>query len=60
MNQLDNLGGAARELAHLGHATATGLAPVPMVIVVGMVALFAIIGLVVGGTGARPRGAHRA
>lgn len=62
MNQLDNLGGVARELAHLGHATATGLglAPVPTVIVIGMVALFAIIGLVVGGTGGRPRGAHRA
>jgi hypothetical protein len=29
-------------------------------IVIGTVALFAIIGLVVGGTGGRPRGAHRA
>jgi hypothetical protein len=62
MNQLDNLGGVARELAHLGQATATGLGltPAPTMIVIGTVALFAIIGLVVGGTGGRPRGAHRA
>lgn len=62
MNQLENLGGVARHLAHLAHSTATGLggAPVPLVIVLGMVALFAIVGLVVGGTGRRPRSAHRA
>ena len=61
MNQLENLGGAAKQLVHLVHSTFTGLgvAPVPLVIVLGMVSLFAIVGLVVGGTGRRPRGAHR-
>lgn len=62
MNQLGNVGGAAKQIAHLAHETATGLglAPVPTVIVVGLIALFALVGLVVGGAGRRPRGAHRA
>jgi hypothetical protein len=62
MDQLGNAGHAAKQVAHLVHATATGsgMEPVPTMIVVGLVTLFALVGLVVGGAGRRPRGAHRA
>jgi hypothetical protein len=62
MNELVNFGGAARQLARVAHETAigVGMEPIPMVIVVGMFALFALVGLVVGGAGRRPRGAHKA
>lgn len=62
MNQLGSFAGATEQLAHVVHETAIGVggAPIPMVIVVGLIALLALVGLVVGGTGRRPRGAHRA
>jgi len=62
MNQLGSFAGSAQHLAHVVHESAigVGMAPIPMVIVVGLIALFALVGLVVGGTGRRPRGAHRA
>ncbi|HEY4226189.1 MAG TPA: hypothetical protein VGM70_10275 [Pseudolysinimonas sp.] len=63
MDQLGNFGGVAKQVAHLAHENVTGIAgmePVPTMIVVGLVAFFALVGLVVGGTGRRPRGAHRA
>jgi len=62
MNQLGSFAESVDHLAHTVHETAigVGLAPIPMVIVVGLIALFALVGMVVGGTGRRPRGAHRA
>lgn len=63
MNQLGDFGGTAKQVAHLVHENVTGLIgmePVPTMIIVGLVALFAMVGLVVGGAGRRPRGAHRA
>ncbi len=62
MDQLGNFIGAAKEVAHVAHeqATAFGLAPVPTAIVVGLTAIFALVGLTVSGTGRRRRGAHRA
>jgi hypothetical protein len=61
MNQLGSFAGS-EQLAHVAHETAigVGMSPIPMVIVVGLIALFALVGLVVGGAGRRPRGAHRA
>jgi len=62
MDQLGNFAGAAKQVAQAAHeqAVAHGLAPVPTVIIVGLAALFALVGLVVGGAGERRRGAHRA
>lgn len=62
MNQLENFGNTAKELVHVAHQTTVGLglAPVPVMIILGLVALFALVGLVVGGNGRRPRGAHHA
>ncbi len=62
MDQLGNFGGAAKQVAHLAHenVVSTGFAPVPTLILLGVVALFALVGLVVGGNGRHPRGAHRA
>ena len=62
MEQLGAFAATAKQIAHLAHdqAGALGLQPIPTVIVVGLVALFALVGLVVGGAGRRPRGAHRA
>jgi hypothetical protein len=62
MDQLGNFAGAAKQIAQLAHehAIGLGLEPVPTVIIVGLVAIFALVGLVVGGTGRRPRGVHRA
>ena len=63
MDQLGNFGGAAKQVAHLVHENVTGIAGmelVPTMIVVSLAALFGLVGLVVGGAGRRPRGAHRA
>lgn len=62
MDQLGNIAGAAKQVAHLAHeqAAATGFAPVPTLVLFGVIALFGVVALVVGGTGRRPRGAHRA
>jgi hypothetical protein len=62
MDQLGNFAGAAKQVAQVAHehAAALGLAPVPTMIVVSLAALFALVGLVVGGTGRRAPGAHRA
>lgn len=62
MEQLANFAGAAKQVTHLVHdnATAGGLEPIPTAIIVGLVALFALVSLVVGGADRRPRGAHRA
>ena len=62
MDKLENLGGAAKQVAQLAHehATGLGLEPVPTAIVMSLIALFALVGLVVGGAGRHPRGAHRA
>lgn len=62
MDQLGNFIGAAKEVAHVAHEQATtfGLEPVPTAIVVGLAAIFALVGLTVGGTDRHRRGAHRA
>jgi len=62
MDQLGNFAGAAKQVAQAAHeqAVAHGLAPVPTMIVVGLAAMFALVGLVVGGADRRRRGAHRA
>jgi hypothetical protein len=62
MDQLGSFAGAAGEIAHLAHeqAAALGPLPVPTMIVLGLAALFALIGLVTGGVGRRRRGGHRA
>lgn len=63
MDQLGSIAGAAKQVAHLAHESAigtVGMEPVPTAIVMGLVALVALVGLVVGGTGRHPRGAHRA
>jgi len=62
MDQLGNYARAAKQVAHLAHeqVATTGFAPVPTLILVSVLALFALVGLVVGGAGRRPRGAHRA
>jgi len=62
MDQLGNMIGAAKQVAQVAHdqATTVGLEPVPTAIVVGLAAMFAMVGLVVSGTGGRRRGNHRA
>ena len=62
MDQLGNFAGAAKQIAQIAHehATGLGLAPVPTVIVVSLAAVFALVGLVVGGADRRRTGAHRA
>jgi hypothetical protein len=64
MNQLENLGAAANHLVHVVHESSTGagLAPVPTLIILSLAAMFALVGLVVGGRGRarQPRHAHTA
>jgi len=62
MDQLGNMIGAAKQVAQVVHdqATTVGLEPVPTAIVVALAAMFAMVGLVVSGTGRRRRGNHRA
>jgi hypothetical protein len=61
MNQLGSFAGSAQHLARVVHESAigVGMAPIPMVIVVSLMALYAMGVLFVGATGGRPRGAHR-
>ena len=64
MNQLENLGAAAKQIVRVVHesSTSVGLAPVPTMIILGLAAVFVLVGLVVGGRGRarRPRHAHSA
>jgi uncharacterized membrane protein len=64
MNQVENFGGAAKQLVHTVHevAVGSGLAPVPTMIILGLAAMFALVGMVVGGRarGRVPRHSHRA
>ena len=64
MDQLGNFAGVAKQVAQAAHdqAMAHGLAPVPTMIILGLAALFALVGLVVGGhgRGRAPRHSHRA
>ena len=63
MNEVGNFAGTAKQLVHAVHDTAVGfgLAPVPTMIILGLAAMFALIGMVVGGhaRGRAPRHSHR-
>jgi len=63
MNQLENLGATATHLVHAVQQTTSGsgLAPVPTMIILGLAAMFGLVGLVVGGHGRGrvPRHSHR-
>jgi hypothetical protein len=63
MDQAENIG-AAKQLVHAVHdaALSHGLAPVPTIIILGLAAMFALVGMVVGGRarGRVPRHSHRA
>jgi hypothetical protein len=64
MDQLENFAGAAKQVVQIAHeqTVAHGLAPVPTMIIVGLAAVFALVGMVVGGhgRGRLPRHSHRA
>ena len=53
MNQVENFGATASQAIHVVHeaATGAGLAPVPTMIILGLGAMFALVGMVVGGQG---------
>lgn len=64
MDQLENIAGAAKQVAQAAHdqVVASGLAPVPTMIILSLAAVFALVGMVVGGhgRGRLPRHSHRA